>query len=187
MAKKLITRAKILEAAFEITRKEGVKALSVRSIARLCDCSTQPIYLSFKSINEIKDEIYKMAMEYFYKYLLDMIARNEYPEYKAMGMAYVKFAHDESELFKYVFMTKPRLKYGSVEASFEKSLEIIKRNLNFSEGDAKSLHTIMWIFGHGIATMYITDYLNFNLNEVSDMYRVVFAGVTKILGAENDN
>lgn len=187
MSKKLITREKILKSAFELTRKGGVEALSVRSIAKACNCSTQPIYLSFKGIDEIKDEVYKMSMEYFYEYMLKMAALKVYPEYKSMGMAYVKFAHDESELFKYVFMTKPRAKFDSVDASFETSVAIIRRNLKISEEAARKLHTEMWIFGHGIATMYITNYIDFDLNTVSDMYHDVFVGITKVLGVENDN
>ena len=166
-------------------------ALSVRAIAKMCNCSTQPIYLSFKSIEEIKDEVYKMGLQFFYEYMLTMVARNEYPEYKSMGIAYVKFAHEESELFRYLFMTKPRTDYGSVDASFETSVEVIKKNLKISEEAARKLHMEMWIFGHGIATMYLTNYIDFDLNMVSDMYRDVFIGLTKYLGVElgvkNDN
>ena len=187
LAKKIITREKILQSAFALLRKEGAEALSVRSIAKACNCSTQPIYLSFKGIDEIKDEVYKMSMEYFYEYMLNIVSRKEYPEYKAMGMAYVKFAHDESELFKYVFMTKPRIEYGSVDASFEASVGVIMKSLKINEAAAKKLHTEMWIFGHGIATMYITNYIDFDFATVSDMYRDVFMGLTEYLGAENDN
>lgn len=187
MAKKLVSKEKILTAAFEIVRRDGAQLLSVRAIAHECNCSTQPIYLSFKGIEEIKDEIYLMSLQYFYDYLLKEVARKNYPEYKAMGMAYVMFAHDESELFKYIFMTKPRLKYSSKEASFEKSVEAIKRNMNISDADARKLHTEMWIFGHGIATMYLTDYFDFDLDAVSDMYKDVYIGLIKNLGGSNGN
>ena len=187
MAKKLITREKILQSAFELTRKEGAECLSVRSIANACNCSTQPIYLSFKGIDEIKDEVYKMGMEYFYEYMLKIVAHNDYPEYTSMGMAYVKFAHEESELFKYIFMTKPRVKYGSIDASFDTSVQVIKKALNISEKVARKLHTEMWIFGHGIATMYITNYIDFDFDTVSDMYKDVFIGLTKVLGAESSD
>ena len=179
MAKKLITREKILQSAFELMRKEGAAALSVRAIAKMCSCSTQPIYLSFKSVEEIKDKVYKMGLQFFYDYMINMVARNEYPEYKSMGMAYVKFAHDESELFRYLFMTKPRTDYGSIDASFETSVEVIMKYLKISEETARKLHTEMWIFGHGIATMYLTNYIDFDFDTVSDMYADVFIGLTK--------
>ena len=187
MAKKIISREKILQSAFELARKEGAESLSVRSIAKACNCSTQPIYLSFKGIDEIKDEVYRMVLNYFYEYMLKVIDLKEYPEYKSIGMAYVKFAHDERELFKYVFMSKPRLKFSSVDSSFDTSVEIIKKNLKISEKTARRLHTEMWIFGHGIATMYITNYLDFDFGTVSDMYKDVFLGLIKVFGVEDDN
>lgn len=187
MAKKLITREMILQSAFELMRKEGAESLSVRTIAKACNCSTQPIYLSFKGIEEIKDEVYKMVLNYFYEYMLNMISRKEYPEYKSIGMAYVKFAHDESELFKYVFMTKPRIIFSSMAASFDVSVEVIQRNMKISEEAARKLHTEMWIFGHGIATMYITNYMDIDFDSVSDMYKDVFIGLTKVFGVQDDN
>lgn len=187
MAIKQISREKILNSAFELVRKEGVEALSVRSIAHACDCSTQPIYHSFNGIEEIKDEVYKMSLNYFYEYLLKIVASKKYPEYKAMGMAYVKFAHDETELFKYTFMTKPRVKTNSVDESFKVSIEVIKKTLKISEEAARKLHTEMWIFGHGIATMYITNYINFDLETVSDLYKDVYRGLINNLGEKNDN
>ena len=187
MAKKLITRDNILQSAFELVRREGAESLSVRSIAKVCNCSTQPIYLSFNGIDEIKDEVYRKTLEYFYEYMLNFVAHNEYPEYKSIGMAYVKFAHDESELFKYAFMTKPRIKFGSVDSSFDVSVEVIKKSMKISEDVARKLHTEMWIFGHGIATMYITNYIDFDFDTISDMYSDVFIGLTKVLGAKSDN
>lgn len=187
MAKKQITREKILQVAFDLVRKEGATAMSVRAIAKACNCSTQPIYLSFEGIDEIKDVVYKMALEYFYEYFLNLVSRQEYPEYKSIGMAYVKFAHEESELFKYAFMTKPRAKFSSVDASFDTSVELIRKSLKISEKSARRLHTEMWIFGHGIATMYITNYIDFDFETVSDMYSDVFNGLIMVLGDKNDN
>ena len=187
MAKKVITREMILNAAFELMRKEGADALSVRSIARACDCSTQPIYLSFKGIDEIKAEIYKTSLNYFYKFIETEISLCQYPEYKAVGMGYVKFAREERELFKYLFMDIPRAKPDSLNDSFDKSVEIIERSLNVSREVAGRIHTEMWIFGHGIATMYVTDFLRFDLDTVSELYTDVYRGITENLGENNDN
>ena len=84
-------------------------------------------------------------------------------------------------------MTKPRIKFSSVDSSFAVSVEVIMKSLNVSEDVARKLHTEMWIFGHGIATMYITNYFDFDFATVSDMYSDVFIGLTKVLGAESDN
>ena len=187
MAKKVITREMILNAAFELMRKEGASALSVRAIANTCNCSTQPIYLSFKGIDEIKSELYKMSLNYFYKFIENEIRLGKYPEYKSVGMGYVKFAREERELFKYLFMDIPRAKPDSLNDSFDKSVEIIEKSLNVSKEVAERLHTEMWIFGHGIATMYVTNFLQFDLDTVSELYTDVYTGIIGILGGKNGN
>ena len=61
------------------------------------------------------------------------------------------------------------------------------KNLNISEEAARKLHTEMWIFGHGIATMYLTDYLDIDMDMVSEMYKDVYSGLIKNLGEKNGN
>ena len=48
-AKKLITRQKIIDTAFQIVQMDGMDSLNMRNLAKMCNCSTQPIYLSFKN------------------------------------------------------------------------------------------------------------------------------------------
>jgi len=40
----IIAQEVIIEAAFELVRKEGFEVLSTRNIAKQIGCSTQPIY-----------------------------------------------------------------------------------------------------------------------------------------------
>lgn len=40
----IIAQEVIIEAAFELVRKEGFEVLSARNIAKQIGCSTQPIY-----------------------------------------------------------------------------------------------------------------------------------------------
>ena len=182
MANKVIPKEIILNASLELMRKEGVTALSVRAIANTCNCSTQPIYLSFKGIDEIKAELYKLSLNYFYKFIENEIRAGQYPEYKAVGMGYVKFAREERELFKYLFMDIPRAKPDSLNDSFDKSIEIIEKSLNVSKEIAERIHTEMWIFGHGMATMYVTNFLRFDLDTVSELYTDVFNSIIKTFG-----
>ena len=41
------TREDMIKGAFELIRKQGHEALSVRNLARQLDCSTQPIMYQF--------------------------------------------------------------------------------------------------------------------------------------------
>lgn len=185
-AKKLITKQVILDEAFQLVRKCGMDGLNARELAKRCGCSTQPIYLSFKGIDEIKSEVAKRAVEQFYAFIEREIGKNEYPEYKAVGMGYIKFAIEETELFKYLFMRKRVEEDGFEKDSFDKSTFIIMKNYGLYTDQAYTLHTEMWVFVHGIATMFATGYLDWEWETVSKMVSDVYLGLlAKVKQGEN--
>lgn len=47
--KKTITKEQILTAAYEVVATEGFSKFTARNIANKMKCSTQPIYLEFKT------------------------------------------------------------------------------------------------------------------------------------------
>ena len=57
----IITQEVIIETAFEMVRKEGFAVLSARNIAKQIGCSTQPIYWSYKNMDDLKAEICKKS------------------------------------------------------------------------------------------------------------------------------
>ena len=59
-----VTREDILRTAFEILRHEGASALNARSIATALDCSTQPIFSNFSSMEELLKAVLAVAYEY---------------------------------------------------------------------------------------------------------------------------
>ena len=101
-AKKIITKSTILQAAVKIVRQSGITALNMRTLAQECKCSTQPIYLSFSGIEELEKEVAKEVVGIFNGYIEREVASGKYPEYKAVGIGYIRFAKEEKELFKYL-------------------------------------------------------------------------------------
>ena len=91
-AKKVIHKKTILNEAFALVQENGIDALNMRSLAKRCKCSTQPIYLSYKGLDELKKDIFQKLIERFDKCIEDEIALKKYPEYKAVGMGYIRFA-----------------------------------------------------------------------------------------------
>lgn len=177
-AKKQITKEDILEAAFSIVKESGIDALNMREIAMRCNCSTQPIYLSFSGMDELKEEVAKKIAAAFDKFIGDEIVKGEYPEYKAIGMGYIRFAKEEKELFKYLLM-RNRTEESDWEAGgFDKSTHIIMKNYGLYNDEASKLHAEMWVFVHGIATMFATGYLDWDWETVSEMVTDVFNGLT---------
>lgn len=179
-AKKLITKENILNAAVDIVRERGIEALNMRTLAKRCNCSTQPIYLSFSGIDELKEELLLVIGDIFDKRIEREIASGKYPEYKAVGMGYIAFAREDKQLFKYLLMRNRSTESDWEKTSFDKSTLMIMKNFGLYKDDAAKLHAEMWLFVHGIATMLATDYLNWNEQSISEMITEVFKGLTKI-------
>ena len=176
-AKKQITKETILEAAYEIVRSEGMDALNMRSLAKKCKCSTQPIYLSFSGAEEIKREVISMGIANFNKFIEREIASGQYPEYKAIGMGYIRFAKEEKHMFKTLLMREGVSDLWG-EDCFDNALFVIMKNYGLYKEESYKLHTEMWLFVHGIATMYATDFLDWDWETVSSMVTDVFLGLT---------
>ena len=175
-AKKLISRDEIITAAFEIVRKDGMEALNMRAVANKCNCSTQPIYLSFKGADELKAEVAKKGYGEFTKFIEREMASGKYPEYKSIGMGYIRFAAEEKEFFKYLFMRNRTEEADFERDSFDKSTFIIMKNLGLYKDDAYLLHAEMWVFVHGIAAMIATGYQKWDGDVISRMLTDAYKG-----------
>ena len=68
-----ISKDMILDAAFEIVRKDGIEKLSNRELANKLKCSIRPIYYQFENVEEMQKELYKKIEHYFYKFLFNWI------------------------------------------------------------------------------------------------------------------
>ena len=150
----------------------------MRTLAKACNCSTQPIYLSFSGADELKSEIKKRIIDIYHDYRKREIALNAYPEFKAVGMSYIRFAKEESQFFKYLFMrNRAEEKYDEMESEFQIETSVLA-NLYKIEGNlANQLHIHMWVWVHGIATMYATGYLDWDWDTVSNMLTDAFLGI----------
>lgn len=57
MPKQRITKEMVVEAAFEIARKEGAEKVIVKNIAERLGCSVQPIYSYCSNMEGLREEL----------------------------------------------------------------------------------------------------------------------------------
>lgn len=182
-AKKVISKESIIEAALGIVRKEGMEGLNMRTLAKACNCSTQPIYLSFSGADELKLAVKKRIIDIYRDYRKREIALNAYPEFKAVGMGYIRFAKEEKEFFKYLFMRdRTKEAVDDMEKEFENETAVASNLYNIEGDSAVQLHIHMWIWVHGVATMFATDYQNWDWQTVSNMLTDAFLSIAERLG-----
>lgn len=155
----MFTREEIISAALELVREGGISALTARALGAKLGSSSRPIFGLFENMEEVRQEVIKAAGALYHSYLETDMKAGKYPIYKASGMAYIRFAREEKELFKLLFM-RDRTGEGpdGEHEEIRPLIEIIRKNLGVDEETAYIFHLEMWICVHGIATMIVTSY-----------------------------
>jgi len=87
----IIAQEVIIEAAFELVRKEGFEVLSARNIAKQIGCSTQPIYWCYKSMDEIKAEVCRKALPYLQNLMLRQFGIRKFPKKLVISLLFCNF------------------------------------------------------------------------------------------------
>lgn len=175
-----ITREDVINAAIEIIRKSGLAAVNARSISAALGSSTQPIFSNFSSMQELNDAVLSRAHEIYQEYADLKALAGKYPEYKAMGMAYIGFAKDEGELFKLLFMRdRSNEPSNGEDGLFDSAALGVQKSLGISKERAVLFHLKIWTFVHGIATMIATNYLELDTGIISQMLTDIYQSQKK--------
>ena len=169
-AKKQITKEKILSVAMRLLRKEGMDAVNVKNLAKHLNCSTQPIYLSFSGMDELRIELASMAVQEFE----NMIGQKAEDTGACLyGMDYIHFAQEEPELFRFLFMREHA--YDEMKETLkpiiEQSVEKIMKEYGIDHKEAEYFHDQLWMHTHGIAAMVATGFCEWNLAKVEGMLK----------------
>ena len=172
-----ITKTDIIETALSLCREHGEEAINARSVAVALDCSTQPIFTNFATMEELKASVLDSAYEHYLSFLQKEAESGQYPKYKSFGMAYIRFAQDEKELFKLLFMRDRTDEELAFSPDFDESVKMIMNANNVSEETASLMHLEMWTCVHGIGTMLATSFLSLNRELISDMLSDVYQGL----------
>lgn len=172
-AKKKITKELILNAALDIARERGLAAVNTTTLTKRLNCSTQPVYLSFDNMDDLKSATIAEMESAYQRCLADELAAGKYPVYKAYGMGYIKFAAREKQFFKQLFMTG---KAGD-DSSLGEIYRVIMQLTGLPLEEAKLFHLESWIFVHGIASMLATDYLTFTEDFIAGLVTDMFEGL----------
>ena len=172
------SKEEIIEAAVNIVKSKSYQALTARALGAELGTSSSPIFTVFQSMDEVQQEVLKAANRLYQNYLDTDIKSKKYPPYKASGMAYIRFAKEEKELFKLLFMRdRSQEKPYDNKEEIRPLIELIKQNLDISEDDAYLFHLEMWIYVHGIATMAATSYLDWDDDFISRILTDAYAGL----------
>ncbi|KAF1297225.1 TetR family transcriptional regulator [Enterococcus sp. JM4C] len=165
--KKTITREQILKAAHDVVATEGFSRFTARNIANKMKCSTQPIYLEFKNMDDLKDELYKQLHRYLSEDVFQAVHTGK--PLIDLALNYIHFAVNESGLYRALYLEYTGAGEEMQEFSYECFLEIIKKDPTFNqltEERILSLHTGTWIVATGVASLMTSGIIQLTDDEI---------------------
>ena len=174
----MFTKEQVLDAALELTRKRGFAAVSARALGEQLGTTSRPIFSHFENMADVQRGIITAANELYRSYIKEDMAGGKYPPYKASGMAYIRFAKEEKELFKLLFMRdRSHEQINDNPEEMNVLIELICRQVGIDRETAKLFYLEMWAYTHGIASMIATNYYDWDEELVSRALTDVYDGL----------
>lgn len=158
------TREEIIRAGMELARERGMDAVNARAVAQRLGASTQPLFREFASMEEIRGAVEQEAWALYGTYVHQKPESMRDTPYLATGFQYIRFAREEPELFRLLFMCD-RERQGRIkdpdDENYEFVIGVAMEKTGYSYELAKRLHGAIWIYAHGLAVMLATRYFAF--------------------------
>ena len=183
-AVKKVSKDDIIDAAIDVLRDDGFSAINARSVAKKLGCSTQPIYFSFKNMEELKSALTERAIGLHAQHVRDSLkahAGND-SRYSSYGMGFVKFAAEEKQLFRWLYLEGKQFGPYQNDVLLPEVITVIMDEFGYSEDTARRFHQDMIYFSYGLAILANTDHLHLTEAELREAFRREFRALIAIYG-----
>ena len=192
-AVKKVSREAIIDAAVEVLRESGAAAINARSVAKKLGCSTQPIYLSFRSMDELKVDMTERAIELHTRHVREWLnildadgsCYKEHSHYSSFGIGFVKFAADEKYLFRWLYLDGVQPGQYRNDVLLSDIIAAIVNEYGYTEELARKLHQDMAYYSYGLAIMANTGHLQLTDEEILAAFRREFTALTAFYGVSS--
>lgn len=160
--KKEIDKQRILDAAYKLAVRGGIESLTARNIAKAVKCSTQPIYLEFENMQDLRNQVLAKISDELKSNTLQQNFTGE--PLIDLDLSYLYFAKEHIDLFRAMFVDG---KFGNqmiVDTLMGLGLEKFKQQFDAEQLSEERLNHIVisnWIAATGLATLLIDKMANF--------------------------
>lgn len=175
------TKQEIVAAGLKVARERGMEAVSTRDIAAVLGVSTRPIFTYFHSMDELKAEVYQEAEEIYRAYVQEGM-KQKIP-FLGVGMQYIRFAKEEPQLYRMLFLSSPAEKNSHVMRQLENSQSMLRESIrqiyHMNDRDADQYFRDMWLVVHSLATLTVTGNAPYTEEEMSGILTEFSVSVCK--------
>lgn len=152
-------KEEIVGAALGVAREKGIDAVTAREVARALGTSVGPIFTWFETMEQLKTEVYEGAKGVYRGYVERGLA--EPIPFLGVWRQYLRFAREEPELYRLLFLTRPDgIRGGATEAlkcSQDMARDSIMRVYRMDAATADRFFRDIWLAAFSFATLIVTD------------------------------
>lgn len=163
------TKEEIVAVAKEIVRQNGAAALTAREVAAKLGSSPRPIFTVFKNMKELQSAVNDSVINEFNARLHK--AESYTPAFKEIGMQMIRFANEEPNFFKLLYIQNEQPKnfdgiFGHLGEMEKVCIEIIMRDYHLEEKEAELLFKNVWLQCYGIASLCASGITTFSEDDI---------------------
>ena len=154
MRRKVYTKDQILKAAYDVVAKEGFKGFTARNIAKKMGISTQPIYLEFKNMEDLKNTLLDSIFEQLKEDVFPIERTGD--KIIDLGLNYIYFAKKHHSLYMALYIDEHGDGKKMHDFSYNYFREIVKEDERYnqlSDEYVDALHTGTWVAVTGLASL----------------------------------
>lgn len=156
--KNKFTKEQMVKAAVRVARDRGIDGLTAKTMADELGISTQPVFTAFGSMDEVKREVYVAAVSVYDGYT-ELGLKEKIP-FLGVGMQYIRFARQEPELYRLLFLSQTQENEYSAVKSMQHLQELVRPTLiriyHITAEEADLYFRNLWFVVHSLATLIVT-------------------------------
>ena len=151
--KNKFTRDQMIDAALRVVRGRGYAALTAQSMAEQLGTSTRPIFTCFETMEKVRREVCLAAERCYRGY--EAQGLQETIAFLGYGRAYIRFAKEEPELYRLLFLSAEGNAVSKMRSSRTYVLPLLMRIYGLSEREAERYFRDTWLIVHSLGTLIV--------------------------------
>ena len=176
-------KEEIVRAALNVAREKGIDAVTAREVASFLQVSPRPIFTYYATMDELRRDVYDLAKEEYRNYIEQGLA--EKIPFLGVGHQYIRFAKEEPELYRLLFLSKPDgAAGGAMDAKAytrDLVLDSVMRIYNMDQQDAEVYFRDLWLISFSFATLIVTGDSIYKDDEMSAIFSEVSLSICKAI------
>ena len=167
--KNKFSKEEMVAAALRVVQIKGIDCLTAKTIADELGTSTRPIFTSFGSMGEVKQEVYAAAVRVYDGYT--SAGLKEKIPFLGVGKSYIRFAREEPELYRFLFLT--RVSEYSAMKSMQHLQALVRPAVmniyHITAEEADLYFRNLWLVTHSLSTLIVTGDCIYSDQEISQI------------------